>query len=553
MPRDPVDDDVAAGRAALSRGDWLEARDRFAAALASQETPEALEGASWAAWWLIDVDACLDARLRAYHLYRDVGDERAAARMALWLGDDHREFHGADAVARGWFARAGRLLDPLELCPEHGWLTVLEAHEALLAGELDTAWQRAEQARDIGRRCEAGDLDLFGLAIEGATLVERGEVTAGVACLDEAATAALAGEYRDLAPAAWSCCLVMSACARIRDVDRAAQWCRQIETFSRRMPVPFLRGVCRAYRGAIETWRGRFAEADHLLTEALDELAAHGPAWRAEAAVRLGQLRRLQGHADTAAELFEQASGHPAALLGAAALRLDAGQALAARDLVDRALRRSPGEDPAGRADAIELQIRVDLHLGDLAGAGRWLDELRAAADRLATPPIAATVRELEGLLAAAEPDHERACDHLEDAIDLFLSAGAPVEASRVRVALATSLRELGRLDTARDELERALRDLEAAGAHREHDRVRALQARIAASSGFPAKPDAPLTERQVEVLRLVAEGLSNHQIADRLVLSPHTVHRHVANIFTRLGCSTRPAAVAEAARRGLL
>ena len=63
----------------------------------------------------------------------------------------------------------------------------------------------------------------------------------------------------------------------------------------------------------------------------------------------------------------------------------------------------------------------------------------------------------------------------------------------------------------------------------------------------------ADLSEREREVLGLVAQGLSDAQIAERLVISPHTVHRHVANILAKLRLPTRAAAAARAARAGLL
>ena len=95
------DEAVAAGRVALSQGAWSIARARFEAALEETETPQAYDGLSWATWWLEEVPACLNAREQAYLLYRRAGGEQGAARMALWLGDDHNEFHGGAAVAEG--------------------------------------------------------------------------------------------------------------------------------------------------------------------------------------------------------------------------------------------------------------------------------------------------------------------------------------------------------------------------------------------------------------------------------------------------------------------
>jgi LuxR family transcriptional regulator, maltose regulon positive regulatory protein len=548
-----VDDDVAAGQAALSRGAWQQARARFETAVASDAAPEALEGLSWATWWLEDVEACIDARERAYHRYRDAGDARGAARMALWLGDDHVEFRSAHAVAGGWFARAARILDDLESCPEHGWLAVFEAHDALGRQDLETARRLAEQARDRGRRHGALDLEMFAVATEGVVRVEQGEITEGSRCLDEAAAAALSGEYENLAAAAWACCLVMATCERVRDYDRAAQWCQQIEAFSRRMDARFLRGVCRAHYGVIRAWQGSWDVADQELVEALRELTTNRPSWRSEALVRLGQLRRMQGRHAEAEELFGQAAEHPLALHGMAAVSLDRGDPANARDLLERALRQIPSESRASRADAIELLLRAHVALGDPASAEQRLDELRSVASEVGTDAMRATASLCDGLLAAAVGDHGRASDRFEDAIDLFLGARAPVEAARARVELGRSLVELDRPVAAAREARLALGGLTGIDAPVERDHAETLLERIGVAEEASTRRDRVLTGRQVEVLRLVAEGLSDQQIADRLVLSPHTVHRHVANIYLRLGCSSRPAAVAEAGRLGLL
>jgi tetratricopeptide (TPR) repeat protein len=212
----PVHDSNAAGWAALSGGRWLEARSRFQQALARAAAPEALEGIGWAYWWLEDVSGCLDARERAYRMYRQAGEARGAARMALWLGDAHIEFRGANAVADGWFGRAARILEDLEPTPEHGWLAVFEANAALDRNDLAAARRLAEHARGLGRRYGAVDLEMFSLATEGVAMVDQGDVEQGMRCLDEATAAALSGEYENLAPAAWTCCRLISACEQLR-------------------------------------------------------------------------------------------------------------------------------------------------------------------------------------------------------------------------------------------------------------------------------------------------------------------------------------------------
>jgi LuxR family transcriptional regulator, maltose regulon positive regulatory protein len=111
---------IERGGEALARGGWEEARALFERALDGSESGEAWEGLSWAAWWLEDGALAIDAREHAYRLYKEVGDLRGAARAAIWLANDHIDFRGEEAVARGWFARSERILDELEPSPEHG-------------------------------------------------------------------------------------------------------------------------------------------------------------------------------------------------------------------------------------------------------------------------------------------------------------------------------------------------------------------------------------------------------------------------------------------------
>ena len=117
---------VAAGRDALRRGAWEEARGRFEAALAQEETPEACEGLGWVGWWLADAALAIGARERAYRAFRAAGDPAGAGRVAAWLASDFLEFRGEDAVARGWLERSHRMLDLLPEREEHGWLALNE-------------------------------------------------------------------------------------------------------------------------------------------------------------------------------------------------------------------------------------------------------------------------------------------------------------------------------------------------------------------------------------------------------------------------------------------
>jgi LuxR family maltose regulon positive regulatory protein len=284
------------------------------------------------------------------------------------------------------------------------------------------------------------------------------------------------------------------------------------------------------------------------------DLTANRPFWLYEALVRLGDLRRRQGRLADAEELFRQTSEHPLAQRGLAELSLDRDDPATARDLLEALLRRIPLGSRTSRAAPLELLVRADAAANDYVSAAARLEELRSIADAVPTQPLRASVSYSEGLVAAGTADVERARDHFENAIHLFGRSNAPVEAERARLDLARALHALGRTDAAEREARGALERLEEVGAAVESARARAvLDAICVSATKAPGRDDTPLTTRQMEVLRLVAEGFGDKDIAARLTLSEHTVHRHVANIYVRLGCSSRAAAVAQANRLGLL
>ncbi len=545
-----VSEVFAAGERALARGAWDEAHACFTSALEHVDDPAAHEGLSWTHWWREDLAACLAARERAYHGYRAAGDPRAAARMAQWIGDDHLWYAGAPALADGWFARARRLLDGLQECPEHGWQAAFDAYVALESTDPGSARRLVGEAQRIGRTHGVVGLQMLAVSLEGVARVQQGEIAAGLGCLDEAATAALAGEYEDLAPAAWACCLLLSACEELRDDERGAQWCRQITAFSERIGAPFVVGNCRSHQGGILTRCGRWPEAEQELVTAVERLSGGPRPWHADAHARLGDLRRRQGRRADARRAYEQAGEECSAQTGLAALHLDDGDATGAVDLAERALRQLPADSPR-RADPLEVAVRGRLALGDRHAAAERVEELRELATAVGTRPLQGVVQRCQGWLAGAAGDTDAAARFHADAVATFDRAGTPLEAALARLELAQALAATSRSDLAADEARRARSALTELGAGPDAVRAAEVIAQVAGDDGGSAP--SPLTPRQVEVLQLAAEGHTERGIAQRLVLSEHTVHRHLANIYTRLDCSSRSAAVAEAARLGLL
>jgi DNA-binding CsgD family transcriptional regulator len=540
---------LEAGWIALREGRWDDARTSFEDALAGEESPEAFEGLSWTAWWLDDPDAVFAARERGYRLYKQRRDAASAARMATWLAADQLDFHGAWAVASGWLQRAHRLLDPLEPGPDHGWLAFHEGYIAHRNGDTAAARERAAVAVELGRRFDVADLEMLGLALDGAALVASASVQEGMRRLDEATATALEGEATIPISSAWACCFLVTACTAARDFERAFEWCDRIAEFADRYGSRYMLAFCRAEYGAVHIWRGRWSDAEAMLTAAVDDFARARPPYAVGPLKRLAELRRRQGRPTDAASLLGRVGSLESAQLEHARLAFDAGETGRAAELAERALRRVPESRKLDRLPALELLVRVRIADGRLDDAAAALDGLRDLGQLVDTPALRASVNLADGMLAGAGSDHDRARPLLEDAVDGFERCGAPFETAGARLELAASLLALGRAAETRSEAAAALETLLELGAGHEAERARAL---LAACGGTEAPALPELTAREREVLGLVADGLTNREIAEQLVLSEHTVHRHVTNILRKLGLPSRTAAAAYAVRTGL-
>jgi LuxR family transcriptional regulator, maltose regulon positive regulatory protein len=321
------------------------------------------------------------------------------------------------------------------------------------------------------------------------------------------------------------------------------------------MKINFVTGACRAHYGAVLTWLGRWNEADRELTQATEDLVAERPTWSGLAIVRLADLRRRQGRVAEAQALLERAAGNALTPVVMAEIALDQGDASAAADLLEPVLRRVPPRNLTLRATPVELMVRAKAATGETETATRHLQELRSIAEAVGTRPLHASATLAEGFVAAAAGDEEAARARLEDAVELFAASGAAFELARARLELARVLCSLGRTNAAVREATLAVRRLDEIGAVAEAARAREQLAGLGAPpvARRAAPGDRLLTTRELEVLRLVAEGLTDGEIAARLVLSKHTVHRHLQNAYARLACSSRAAAVAEANRLNLL
>jgi RNA polymerase sigma factor (sigma-70 family) len=537
-----------AGWAELAAGRWEDARGSFAAALDAEETAEGWEGLSWAAWWLDDAPPVFEARERAYRLYRERGDEADAARMATWLAVDELDFRGAAAVAGGWLRRAHRHLDALEPGPAHGWLAFQEGFVAHASGDTERACELAASAAELGRLHGVPDLEMLGLALEGGALVACAEVEQGMQRLDEATTIALAGEATVPISSAWTCCFLVTACMSVLDLERAVAWCDRIAEFAERYGSRYMLAFCRADYGIVDMRRGRWDDAEAMLEAAVQDYSRSRPAWVGGPLVALAELRRRQGRLEDAAVLLEEAGTSRSAELCRARIALGEGDAHHAIEILDRLLRRIDDRRRLDRAAALELLVHARAAQGGLEEGAAALAAFREAEQAVGTPLLRAAADLADGVLAASAGEHERARQLLEDAVDRYGECGEPYEAARARLALATSLAAAGSPEAATREATAARARFLELGAALDAEGAR----RVLEGIQRPDTALAELTHREREILGLVAEGLTNRQIAERLVISEHTVHRHVTNVLRKLDVPSRTAAAAIAAREGI-
>jgi DNA-binding CsgD family transcriptional regulator len=470
-----------------------------------------------------------------------------AATAALELCFLYHENLGNHAAADGWMARASRLVDEFELEPLQGRVLFIKA---CCCSDPDQSETWARQARQLALGGEDRDLELCALSLIGAALIEKGRVEEGTPLIDEAMAGALACEGQ-LDTVVVTTCKMIQSYDRCADLQRAVQWLREADRFIERYGCPYLNATCRAHYGSVLFATGDWQNAEKELLAALKLSGDALPALRGEALARLAELRLAQGRIEEAEGLLAGFEDHEAAATVCARIHLLRGKLTLAVAVIQRRLDAIGGENRVEGAVLLELLGEAEIGQGqveDAAERGRKLAELGST---LGCQVMFARGERLLGRALGAGVD-EAAKRHIEAARREFVRLEMPFETARSRLLLAQALRE-DEPEVAEAEVRAALVIFENLGANADARAAATLLREIETKTCRQSSKTSGLSRRESEVLCLVAQGMSNQEIADRLALSKHTVHRHVSSILTKLDLRSRAAAAAYAAQHELL
>lgn len=539
-----INDLYEKGSEALINGEWEKARPFLEEALKKEETAEVYENLAWACWWLNDAPAVFEYRTKAYNLFLENNDKLGASRAASWLGLDYLDYKGEFAIATGWFQRAENLLEGMPDSWELGFIKILKARLAYEVDKnIDLAFKLIDETLELSKSLKSIEGEMIAGALKGFILVLEGRVSEGMPLLDEATLLAVTSENADIKFTTITCCYLIDACERIRDYERAGQWCNTVKELCKRWNYKEMFASCRMKYAGVLMWRGDWKEAENELLSASSDLQEIRPLNVNAATVRLADLKRRQGKWNEAEKLLNAVDSHPLKLLFQSYLCFDKGDYENALIMAEKYLRRFPVNRKAERTTGVELLIRIYLKSGKSEEAEILLNELREIADSINTLPIKAALLNAEGIFNVANDKLNEAKKHLEDVVDIYDDIKSPFESARTRITLAEVLIKLNFLTQAEAELNEAMITFKGLGAEKDFEKAKSLLKNLYKDKADEIdKTKYEFTGRELEVIKLIAEGKNNEEIAEKLFLSVRTVEKHITNIYSKLGVSGKSA-----------
>lgn len=542
--------------AALDAGDWAAARAAFERDLSEGTSAAALEGLARSLWWLKEPQAALDVTAAAYRALLAEGLRARAFAAAVWLARQHHALHRDGAVAAGWLGRARRLAVPDDACSA-GWVALTESE---LGPEVLASLELARQALALARSGGDADLEILALARTGLLEVSVGEVDAGTARVNEAMAAATGGEAGDPRYVGEAFCALLEVATLLGDRTALQEWATAAADFHATYEPLYLGAYgtvtttdilsvfCGSCCGAAYVVTGRLEEAEQELVASIEQLTrASLHARCVHPVAQLAELRMAQGRLDEAEELLCDYQDLPECTRALAALDLARARPEVAMDRLRTALATRAGEIVRS-LPLWSLAVDAGVALGDV-------DATRTAATQVAAVAAATGSRshQAEALAArgkaAALVGDPAASDLLRGAAVAFGEAAMPLAACRARLARASAIvsTEPG---VAVAEARASLVAFERMGARSDADQAASVLRGLGVSGRTGPRDGGVLSRRESEVLALLAQGLTNAEIAGRLFISPKTAGHHVSSILTKLGLRSRTEAAAYAVAR---
>jgi DNA-binding CsgD family transcriptional regulator len=546
MTSPTVQNELERAREAHAQRRWSEARDSFVSADRSQPLgTDDLELLAWSAGLSGDDEGLLKTLERLYQALLDSGACLRAARAAFWLA--FRLFAlGEPARASGWMARSQRLVEREGRdCVEQGYLQVPIYFQSIMTRDWDAAYDAATRAAEIGERFGDADLTAFARNLQGRSLMRLGRIKQGLVLLDEAMVSAMTGELSPIFTG-FIYCSAISGCHQVYALDRAREWTSALASWCASQPelVSFT-GNCLVHRAEIMQLGGAWRDAIEEARRASQPPHAVEAETVAEAFYQQAEIHRLRGEFDAAEAAYAKTSQlgrEPQP--GLALLRVAQGRCDAAANTIRRVLVASSGT--LERTRLLPAYVEIMLANGELVEARAGCQELEKVATEMGMDVVAAMAAYARGAVHLLEGEAQAALAPLRRAFAVWQQVGAPYLAARVRVLLAEACRALADDDGMALELAGARAVFETLGAAPDLARIDTL-------SNPPPAASHGLTARELQVLRLIATGLTNKAVAKELCLSEKTIDRHVSNIFVKIDVSTRAAATAFAYEHRLI
>jgi DNA-binding CsgD family transcriptional regulator/tetratricopeptide (TPR) repeat protein len=476
----------------------------------------------------------------AFNLRVDAGEVDQAITSAFWICQAliiNAEF----ARANGWAAQVRRTMPDVD----NGWLLFLEAYFLIAAADYDQAARLLARAADMASRRREADLVAFATTVWGRALIKGGRLEEGFSRLDEAMVPVV---ERVTSPRATSMmyCSAIATCHEAREFGRASEWTHALGTWLDSLPrlggAYF--GNCRIYRAHLMCLRGSWREALDEVAFVCDDLSGnYGQLVAGHAHYQLAEIHRLLGNPEAEASYRRAAELGGPTQPGLSLLRLSQGEMDKALPGIRRALAETSGQ--LERLDLLTAAVTIMLAAGDIDAARQATAELAGIAAVYTTPGVQAELAAARGAVALGDGDPATALPLLRSAARSWREIDAPHAVARVSVLIGLACRAVGDEDAAEVELESARSTFARLGAHPDVHRVEELL--------HSTRDLGPLSAREIEVLKLVAAGKTNHAIAAELFVSERTVHRHISNIFDKLGVHSRTAAASYAIQHHLV